>query len=165
MKTLGVTRTRVSSENPLLCHCRRSVSLLKLRSFFSCGPRIGVSVSHQDYAAPFCLGARFGQLLWPRGFLEFSVRTTQKNRKMNCILWISSGQGAGQKNTEKICFLTARSFSVGPLLLLHKITEFAFCAPSYHVCSLVEKTHFAPPAPLRLPPLFGQMRLFCNYSL
>ena len=84
----------------------------------------------------------FGQLVWPRGFLEFIVRATQKNRKMNCFLQISSRQGAGQKNTEKICFLTARSFSVGPLLLLHKITEFAFCAPSYHVCSLVEKTHF-----------------------
>ena len=164
MKTLDVTRTRVRSENPLLRHCRRSVSLLKLRSFSSCGPRIGVSVSHQDYAAPFCLGARFWSTRLASGFLRIFCARDAEKQKNELFFADFLRAGSRPENTEKIRFLTARSFSVGPLLLLHKITEFAFCAPSYHVCSLVEKTHFPSPAPFRLPPLFGQMRLFCNYS-
>ena len=164
MKTLGVTRTRVLPENPSLRHCRRWFFLTNWRKCVGFGPGFGVSFLDRDCAAPFCFGARFSSSRLATLIRSFFCVHDAKKIKIGSFLRINTRQGAGQKNTEKMCFLSARSFCAVPLVLLPNIKQFALRVVSNHLCSRVAKTFFAPPAPFRFSPVFGQGPLFCNYS-
>ncbi len=167
MKTLGLTRTRVLSENPLLRHCRRWFFLTNWQKCVGFGPGFGVSFLDRDCAAPFCFGARFSSSRLATLIRSFFCVHDAKQIKIGSFLRSTpkyTGHGAGQKNTEKTCFLSVRSFCAVPLVLLPNIKQFALRVVSHHLCSRVEKTLVAPPAPFRFSPVFGQGPLFCNYS-
>ena len=166
MKILGVTRTRSLCKNTFSRHCRRWFFLTNWRKCVGFGPGFGVSFLDRDCAAPFCFGARFSSSrLAP--LIRRSSLCARRKKKIGSFLRSTpkyTGHGAGQKKTEKTCFLSARSFCAVPLVLLPKIKQFALRVVSHHLCSRVEKTLVAPPTPFRFSPVFGQGPLFCNYS-
>ena len=164
MKILGVTRTRSLCKNIFLRHCRRWFFLTNWQKCVGFGPGFGVSFLDRDCAAPFCFGARFSSSRLAILIRSFFCVHDAKKIKIGSFLRINTRQGAGQKNAEKTCFLSARSFCAVPLVLLPNIKQFALRVVSNDLCSRVAKTFFAPPAPFRFSPVFGQGPLFCNYS-